>query len=265
VFTSIHFYFKKERKKMIDAKPIQGKFSELLRTNKLAIVLEIAVVFVPLYALLLISNRLGGDDFTQLGGGLVLAGSPLVNLGLVVFAVTFWVVAKIRGSTWSDFGLARPKSWGRTILMGIGVTVGILVSFALLSSLIQLAFPVPQENLSRFEFMHGNLPNLILNLVAVWITAGFLEELGWRGYLMNRLIDLQGNTTKLAWVISVVGSAIIFGLGHTYQGLGGVIKVITLGLLFGVAFLTVRRNLWPLIIAHALLDTISFVGHYFGG
>jgi membrane protease YdiL (CAAX protease family) len=149
--------------------------------------------------------------------------------------------------------------------MGLGVTVGILVSFALLSSLIQLAFPVPPENLSRFSFMKGNLPNLILNLVAVWITAGFLEELGWRGYLMNRLVDLQGNTTKLAWVISVVGSAIIFGLGHTYQGLGGVIKVITLGLLFGVAFLTVRRNLWPLIIAHALLDTLSFVGHYFGG
>jgi membrane protease YdiL (CAAX protease family) len=241
------------------------KPGELLRTNKLAIVLEIVVMFVPLYAILMISNRLGGDDFTQLGGGLVLAGSPLVNLGLLVFAVTFWVVAKIRGSTWSDFGLARPKSWGRTILMGVGVTVGILVSFALLSSLIQLAFPVPQENLSRFSFMKGNLPNLILNLVAVWITAGFLEELGWRGYLMNRLIDLQGNPTKLAWVMSVVGSAIIFGLGHTYQGLGGVIKVITLGILFGVAFLTTRRNLWPLIIAHALLDTISFVGHYFSG
>jgi membrane protease YdiL (CAAX protease family) len=82
---------------------------------------------------------------------------------------------------------------------------------------------------------------------------------------MNRLIDLQGNKTKLTWVVSVVGSAIIFGLGHTYQGLGGVIRVITLGILFGVAFLTTRRNLWPLIIAHALLDTMSFVGHYFGG
>jgi membrane protease YdiL (CAAX protease family) len=113
--------------------------------------------------------------------------------------------------------------------------------------------------------MQGNLPNLILNVVAIWFTAGFLEELGWRGYLMNRLIDLQGKETKLAWVIALVGSAIIFGLGHTYQGLGGVIKIIAAGLLFGAAFLIVRRGLWPLIIAHALLDTISFVGHYFGG
>ncbi len=242
----------------------QEKFGELLRTNKLAIVLEIAVVFVPLYVLLAISNRLGGDDFLPLGGGLVLAGGPLVNLGLVLFLAIFWVVSRIRGSTWSDFGLARPKSWGRTILMGLGVTVGTIVVFPLLISLIQLVFPIAQQDLSRFDFLRGNLPNLILNVVAIWFTAGFLEELVWRGYLMNRLVDLQGNTTKLAWVISLVGSAIIFGLGHTYQGLGGVIRIIAAGLLFGAAFLAVRRNLWPLIIAHALLDTISFVGHYFG-
>ena len=246
-------------------KLIQEKSGESLRTNKLAILLEIAVVFVPLYVLLFISNRLGGDDFLPLGGGLALLGGPLVNLGLVVTIAIFWVVSKIRGSTWSDFGAARPKSWGRTILLGIGVTVGIVVSFILLSSLIQLVFPAPQVDNSRFDILHGNLPNLILNVVAAWFTAAFFEELLWRGYLMNRLVNLQGKKTKLAWVIALVGSAIIFGLGHTYQGLGGVIKIATFGLLFGAAFLTVRRNLWPVIIAHALLDTIGFVQDYFGG
>ena len=241
------------------------KFGELLRTNKLAILLEIAAVFVPLYVLLIMSDRLGGDDFVPLGGGLILAAGPLVNLGLILTLAIVWVVSKIRGSTWSDFGLARPKSWGRTILMGIGVTVGTIVGFSLLMPLITLAFPIPQADNSRFDFLHGDLPNLILNVVAMWFTAGFFEEFLWRGYLMNRLVDLQGNKTKLAWVISLVGSAIIFGLGHTYQGLGGVIRITTVGLLFGAAFLTVRRNLWPVIIAHALLDTISFVQDYFGG
>jgi membrane protease YdiL (CAAX protease family) len=244
---------------MKDPRPFQERLGELLRTNKLAILLEIAVVFVPLYVLLAISNRLGGDDFVRLGGGLVLAGGPLVNLGLILTLAIFWVVSRIRGSTWSDFGLARPKSWGRTILMGVGVTVGMLVSFVVLTSLIQLVFPNPQQELSRFAFLRGDLPNLIVNVLAMWFTAGFIEELLWRGYLMNRLVDLQGNKSKLAWVIALVGSAIIFGLGHTYQGLGGVIKITTLGLLFGAAFLTVRRNLWPLVFAHALLDTISFV------
>jgi membrane protease YdiL (CAAX protease family) len=253
------------RTEMKDPKPLQEKLGELLRTNKLAILLEIAVVFVPLYVLLFISNRLGGDDFLPLGGGLSLLGGPLVNLGLVVTIAIFWVVSKIRGSTWSDFGLARPKSWGGTILMGIGVTLGIVVSFVLLASLIQLVFPTPQVDNSRFDILRGNLPNLILNVVAAWFTAAFLEELLWRGYLMNRLVDLQGKTTKLAWAISLVVSAVIFGLGHTYQGLGGVIKITAAGLLFGAAFLIVRRNLWPVIIAHALLDTISFMQDYFGG
>jgi membrane protease YdiL (CAAX protease family) len=259
------FYFKKERKKMKDAQLIQEHHRELVQTNKLAILLEIAVVFVPLYVLLAISGRLGGDDFVRLGGGLVLVGGPLVNLGLIVTLVIFWVVSRIRGSTWSDFGLAQPKSWVRTILMGVGVTVGILVGFSLLMPLIQLAFPNSQQDLSRLDILRGNLPNLILNVVAIWFTAGFVEELLWRGYLMNRLIDLQGKTTKLAWAISLVVSALIFGLGHTYQGLGGVIRITTSGLLIGTAFLTTRRNLWPLIIAHAILDSIGFVQTYFGG
>ena len=62
---------------MNDPKPFQEKLSELLRANKLAIVLEIAVVFVPLYVLLITSVRLGGDDFTPLGGELYLLGGPL--------------------------------------------------------------------------------------------------------------------------------------------------------------------------------------------
>jgi membrane protease YdiL (CAAX protease family) len=261
----VAFLSKKERKETKDPKSFKEKLGELLRTNKLAILLEIAVVFVPLYVLLIMSVRLGGDDFVPLGGELYLLAGPLVNLGLVVTIAIMWVVSKIRGSTWSDFGLARPKSWGRTILMGIGVTVAIIVSFTFLMPLITAAFPIPQVDNSRFDILQGNLPNLILNMVAAWFTAAFLEELLWRGYLMNRLVDLQGNKTKLAWVISLVGSAFIFGLAHTYQGLGGVIRITAVGLLFGAAFLTVRRNLWPVIIAHALLDTIGFVQDYFGG
>ena len=77
--------------KMNDPKPFQEKLRELLRTNKLAILLEIAVVFVPLYALLIISDRLGGNEFVPLGGGLSLLAGPLVNLGLILTIVIFWV------------------------------------------------------------------------------------------------------------------------------------------------------------------------------
>jgi membrane protease YdiL (CAAX protease family) len=239
----------------------KGQLGELLRTNKLFILLEIAVVFIPLYVLLMVSDRMGGNDFVPLGGDLVLVGAPLVYIGMILALAAVWIVSKIRECSWDDFGLARPNSWGRTILIGIGMTVVLIVAGNLLSQLIK----TPEADLSRFAPLHGNLPNLIINVVALWFTAGFLEEFLWRGYLMNRLIDLQGKNTKLAWAISLVGSAIIFGLAHAYQGLPGVIKTATVGLLLGGGFLAVRRNLWPLIIVHVVIDTISMVQHYFGG
>ena len=250
---------------MNDSKPLQEKLGELLRINKLAISLEIAVVFVPLYVLLIVSDRLVGKDFIPLGGDLVIVGAPLVYVGMVLALATVWIVSIIRGCSWGDYGLARPESWWRAILMGVGVTVAFIVAGLLLNELSKLAFPSITPDLSRFDHLHGNLPNLIINVVLLWFTAGFVEEFLWRGYLMNRLVDLQGRRTKLAWMIALVVSAIIFGLGHTYQGLGGVIKVTAMGLILGAAFLAVGRNLWPLIFAHAIVDTINMVQHYFGG
>ena len=98
----------------------------------------------------------------------------------------------------------------------------------------------------------------------MWGTAGFLEELLWRGYLMNRLVELPGRQTRLAWVIALIASAVIFGLGHAYQGLAGILKTGLIGLVFGISYLVAGRNLWPLILAHALIDTLDFVSCYFG-
>jgi hypothetical protein len=149
--------------------------------------------------------------------------------------------------------------------MSLGVALAMFV-FAMFTSPLFLAIPNAEPpDYSRYDHLRGNLPNLIINVVAVWFTAGFVEEFLFRGYLMNRLVDLFGKKTKLVWVIALVGSAVIFGFVHLRQGPAGMLKVVAYGLLFGVAFLTVRRNLWPLMIAHVLMDTLSFVSYYFGG
>ena len=102
---------------MKDSIAVQEKIGALLRTNKLAILVEIAVVFVPLYALLMVNDRLG-SDFVPLGGNVVLVGGPLVYLGLILGLAAVWVTSRLRGVGWGEFGLARPKSWIRTMLMG---------------------------------------------------------------------------------------------------------------------------------------------------
>jgi CAAX protease family protein len=250
---------------MKDTITIQEKIGALLRTNKFAILLEIVVVFVPLYVLLIVSNKLGGNDFISLGGDLALVGAPLVYLGMILSLVAVWVTSKIRAVSWPEFGLARPESWGRTILLGFVVMIAFMVAATLLVQLLKLVNLNTEADLSRFAPLHGNLPNLVINVVALWFTAGFVEEFLWRGYLMNRIVDFLGKNTKFNWVIALVGSSIIFGLGHSYQGVGGVVKITAMGLLLGTGFLSVRRNLWPLIIVHVVIDTVSMVQHYFGG
>ena len=250
---------------MKDSISLQEKLGEFLRTNKFAIFLEILVVFLPLYLGLAISDRLGSDHM-PLGGNVVVIGGPYLYLGLIISLVFLWVTSRLRRANWDDFGLTRPQSWFRTVLKSLGVALAVLGTVVLIINPIMNAIPnLPPQDLSRFDFLAGSLPNLIIQLVVVWITAAFLEEFLFRGYLMNRLIYLQGRETKIAWVIAVVGQAVIFGLVHSQQGPGGMFKVGVIGLVFGLSYLVVGRNLWPLILAHGLIDSLDMLTHYFGG
>ena len=84
--------------------------------------------------------------------------------------------------------------------------------------------------------------------VLVSITAGFCEELQSRGYLQQQLHALSGSIT-----LAVVGQALLFGLGHSYQGWKQVIIIALLGVLYGV-LAAWRKNLRANIIAHAWSD-----------
>jgi membrane protease YdiL (CAAX protease family) len=230
-----------------------------------AITLEIALIFLPFYLGLVLSQRLG-SNFVSLGGDLVLRQGLLAYVGLAVSLLVFWMAAKRRGVGWREFGVFRPKNWLLTIGQSLIIAFVVLGVVVLLINPAVKAIPgLAQQDLSSFTFLEGNLPNLIIQLVVVWVTAAFLEELLFRGYLMNRLVDLLGNPTRVAWLLAVVGQAIIFGLVHSQQGPGGILKVGMIGLVFGFAFLATKRNLWALVIAHGLIDSLDMITHYMGG
>jgi membrane protease YdiL (CAAX protease family) len=52
------------------------------------------------------------------------------------------------------------------------------------------------------------------------------------------------------------------GSYHLYQGYGGFIGNAVMGVLFGLWFQRTRR-VWPLIVAHFLIDAASFVGYIY--
>jgi len=75
-----------------------------------------------------------------------------------------------------------------------------------------------------------------------------LEETVVLGYMVTRLQQI--GTSALA---AIGASALLRGSYHLYQGWGGFIGNLTMGLLFGLIFLRWRRT-WPMVIAHFLLD-----------
>jgi len=90
---------------------------------------------------------------------------------------------------------------------------------------------------------------------ALWVllsvSAGFCEEVVFRGYLQRQFTALTRNATY-----GLVISAVIFGLGHGYQGWRSVVAITIFGLLFGT-LARVTRSLQPGIVAHALQDVLA--------
>jgi membrane protease YdiL (CAAX protease family) len=61
------------------------------------------------------------------------------------------------------------------------------------------------------------------------------------------------------WTIIAV-SALIRGTYHLYQGFGGFVGNVVMGLVFGWLYARTKRVM-PLVIAHTLLDVVAFVGY----
>jgi membrane protease YdiL (CAAX protease family) len=109
----------------------------------------------------------------------------------------------------------------------------------------------------------GNLKLALLYLGLVWTWAAFGEELAYRGYVLNRAADL-GARTSLAWAASLLFVTGLFGFGHSYQGLAGMIDTGIHGLILGLVYFVSGRNLWASIVAHGVTDTVGIVMVFLG-
>ena len=108
-------------------------------------------------------------------------------------------------------------------------------------------FVVPTPPLGHW----WTVPALLLNAVQ----AALVEEVIVLAYLITRL-------QQLSWspVAAIAGSALLRGSYHLYQGWGGFVGNLAMGVLFGVLFLRWGRRTWPFVVAHALLDVAAGIG-----
>ena len=93
---------------------------------------------------------------------------------------------------------------------------------------------------------------MIVMLAAVPVTAGFCEELVWRGYIITRL-QARGTGPWKAILLSAVSFALIHGLTLPDR----LLATFLFGVIAGFYYVK-ERNLAPLIMTHIVVDMWSF-------
>jgi membrane protease YdiL (CAAX protease family) len=180
-------------------------------------------------------------------------GSVFTNaelLATVIFEVIqlgflTWFL-RIRGWTLEKFGLSF--SWRGTavgvvllaITYGLALGAQYIAQFIFNYDLEAAAARAPKVD-----------PDLSMQLVfLVSVVNGIFEELFVAGYIITSLIARRG-----MWMAINV-SVVVRLLYHLYQGPIGIMTVVPMGLLYGYAYVRTRQ-LWPLMVAHVLLDVVG--------
>ncbi|SDK44860.1 CPBP family intramembrane glutamic endopeptidase [Arthrobacter sp. ok362] len=174
----------------------------------------------------------------------------LVPVALVIYFLTeHWPVGQRGTSAFRRIGFdfARP---GKDLLQGLGLAalIGIpsLGLYAAGRALGITTAIIP----SALDAYWWTVPVLVLSA----IRHGIVEEVIVVGYLLDRL-------GKLGWSVpaAIAASALLRGSYHLYQGFGPFIGNAIMGVIFALVYTRTKRVM-PLVIAHAILDTVAFVG-----
>lgn len=191
-------------------------------------------------------------------------------ISLAFTLATIGVVTVLRKESWAHFGLRRLRRWWSfplvlpQALLGIVAILGIGTGTALLGE--ALGFWSTEGTSAgveaRWGDIDGNLPVYLMWMAIGWTSAAFGEEIFFRGYLIDRIGKLLPSA-RWATAVAVFIPALIFGIAHAYyQGVRGLIVTGLIGLALGTLYLVNKRNLWPNIIAHGVVDSLAFTATY---
>ncbi len=173
------------------------------------------------------------------------------------------ISVRLRDGGWAAMGLRWPLSWQRTILLALGAAAIRILLGTLVIDPITAHFWPAAKGPSGSDEITGHLIVALRWLLLIWTFAAFGEEIGYRGYLLNRVADVGGRSKAAYWA-GVLIVAVLFGYGHYYKGPSGIVDSGMAGLVLGAAYVLSGRNLWVCILAHGFIDTFGVTAAFFG-
>jgi membrane protease YdiL (CAAX protease family) len=208
--------------------------------------LEVCVfllLIVPSLVLSFFAVNQGNVGFTLTAFATILRDISLV--ALILFFL--WRNAEHVGL----IGWTLRKGWRE---LGLGVLLFIPMYFAanLLDSALQAAgLSAPSTPTPSALSATGTAEFVLAGILVVVVAIA--EETIFRGYLILRFRSVTASAAAAA-----VLSAVVFSLGHGYEGTAGVVTVGFMGLVFALVFLW-RRSLVAPMVMHFLQDFLGVV------
>jgi len=192
-----------------------------------------------------------GDQVVPLRRKLALYGRIVCLQWFLVAAML--VILRRHGLSASDAG-ERLGDAHQTFV----VTSALLLVLAVVSGIVlwRLRRAQPPALVAAVGRLRRLMPAFGVEMAAfacVCLTAGICEELLYRGWLVNILRVATGST----WV-AVVAGAIVFGIGHAYQGIKGILRTAFVGLQLAVLFVALG-SLIPGQVLHVGVDLLAGV------
>jgi len=164
---------------------------------------------------------------------------------LLQFAFLAWFL-RVRGWTLEKFSL---KATWRGTALGLGLAVATYALFVIMQLIGQHLLPIDMN--SAAALYPKAAKDLDLQLIFITsVVNGVYEELFVAGYIITALTPVRG-----PWTAINVSTGVRL-LYHLYQGPIGILTIVPLGILFGWVYLRTKQ-LWPLIVAHVLIDVVG--------
>lgn len=169
----------------------------------------------------------------------------------LMLGVMFLVVRKLEKNSFLLWNETKRK-WHFYVISVISIFIGaVIVGIAVPLIFNMLGLTIQQEKLE--SLVNFYCQDKILMVFSA-VTAGVVEELLFRGYIMPRIEVFL----KKGWLVVAV-SSLIFGLAHASgSSLIGVVVPIFIGLIFSYHYYKFR-NIAALMAAHFLIDLASFI------
>ena len=173
-----------------------------------------------------------------------------IGFALVPVVLALYLLSGHGRSAVRRIGLDTTRPW-RDLGIGVGLAAVIgIPGLGLYAAGRALGITV-QVQASALDPAWWTIPVLVLAA----LQNALLEEVVVVGYLMERLRELRWRT----WAI-VAASALLRGSYHLYQGFGPFVGNAVMGVVFAEYYRR-RRRVMPLVVAHTILDIVSFVGY----